>query len=272
MDRIKIRELEVFANHGVFPEENENGQNFYVNATLYTNTRMAGLSDKLEDSTNYGEVCHFITEYMQAHVFKLIETVAEGLAKEILLRFPLVHSLTLEVKKPDAPIGLPFGWVSVEITRGWHQVYLSVGSNIGDRQGHLDFAVDELKKFQEIRHVKMSDIIETEPYGGVEQQSFLNGAIALETLFSPEELLDKLHDIEAAAGRERLIHWGPRTLDLDIVFYDNLVMDSETLIIPHVDMQNRAFVLEPLAQLCPGKVHPALGKTVQQMLAELQRC
>lgn len=270
MDKIKIQNLEVFARHGVFPEENEQGQLFFVNAILYTDTRRAGTSDALADSTNYGEVCHFITDYMQAEIYKLIETVAEKLAKEILLKFPLVWKLTLEIKKPNAPIGLPFDNVSVEITRGWHQVYLSVGSNIGDRQGYLDFAVEELKKLDQVRGVRISEVLETEPYGGVEQDCFLNGAIGLETLYTPEELLDKLHEIEAAAGRERLIHWGPRTLDLDILFYDDLIMDSAELIIPHVDMQNRRFVLEPLSELCPGKVHPVVRKTVKQMLEDLK--
>ena len=270
MDKIKIRDLEVFAYHGVFPEENAQGQSFFVNATLYTNTRNAGLQDDLTLSTNYGEVCHLITECMQKYTYQLIETVAENVAREILLQFPLVQKLDLEIKKPDAPIGLPFGYVSVEVHRGWHQVYLSIGSNLGDKKGYLDFAVEELGKLSQVRNIKLSDLIETEPYGGVEQDSFINGAIALETLFPPEELLDALHVIEAAGGRERLVHWGPRTLDLDIVFYDDLVMDSESLIIPHIDMQNRRFVLEPLVKLCPGKVHPVLKKTVQQMLKEVQ--
>lgn len=269
MDKIKIRDLEVFAKHGVFPEENEKGQNFFVNATLYTDTRKAGTTDQLEDSTNYGEVCHFITELMQREVYKLIETAAEKLAAEILLRFSLVKQIKLEIQKPEAPIGLPFGYVSVEIVRGWHQVYLSVGSNLGDRQANIDFAVKELKQLSAVRNLSVSSVIETAPYGGVEQDSFLNGAVSMETLFTPQELLEKLHEIEAAAGRERLVRWGPRTLDLDIIFYDDLVMDSADLIIPHIDMQNRFFVLEPLAQICPGKVHPVLKKTVLQMLTEL---
>ena len=86
-------------------------------------------------------------------------------------------------------------------------------------------------------------------------------------MLNPVELLDALHKIEAAAGRERLIHWGPRTLDLDIIFYDKLVYEDEQLIIPHVDMQNRYFVLKPLAELIPNYRHPVFGKTVSEMLA-----
>ena len=269
MDKIRIQDLEVFAKHGVFKEETVLGQKFLVSALLHTDTRKAGVSDDINHSTNYGEVSHFIVAFMQENTFKLIETVAEQMAKEILLKFPLVKAVTLEIKKPWAPIGLSVDYVSVEVTRGWHQVYLSVGSNMGEKRAYIENALHALKQDPDIRNVKMSDLIETEPYGGVEQDCFLNGAIGLETLLQPAELLDRLHAIEACAGRERLVHWGPRTLDLDIVFYDNLVMDSEDLIIPHIDMQNRDFVLRPLAELCPGKMHPVLHKTVKQMLDEL---
>ena len=103
-DQIRIEELEVYAHHGVYPEENEKGQHFYVNATLYTNTHPAGLADDLSLSTNYGEVCQFITEFMQQHTFQLIETVAERTAYEVLQHFPLVQGLDLEIRKPEAPI------------------------------------------------------------------------------------------------------------------------------------------------------------------------
>lgn len=117
MDVIKITDLEVFANHGVFPEENVLGQKFLICADLYVDARKAGQTDNLEDSVNYGEVCHLINRVMQAHMFKLIERVAEVLAQAILDEFPLVQELRVEVKKPWAPIGLPVGCVSVEIER-----------------------------------------------------------------------------------------------------------------------------------------------------------
>ena len=134
MDRIKIQNLEVFGHHGVFSEETKLGQKFLINATLYTDTRAAGYSDELEYSTDYGKICHFMTKYMQTHTFKLIEAVAEQMAQALLLEFPLLQKLDLEIQKPWAPIGLPLENISVEISRGWHKVYLSVGSNLGERQ------------------------------------------------------------------------------------------------------------------------------------------
>lgn len=266
MDEIRIENLEVYAYHGVFPEENEKGQPFFVNATLYTDTRAAGLADELTLSTHYGEVSHFITKWMQEHTYKLIETVAENVAREVLLQYPLVRALDLEIRKPEAPIGLPFESVSVRIHRGWHKAYLSIGSNMGDREQYIHGAIAALKNEEAVRVEKVSQLLNTKPYGGVEQQDFLNGAIEISTLLPPEELLDLLHKIEAAADRKRELRWGPRTLDLDIVFYDKLVYESEDLIIPHVDMENRYFVLKPLSELIPNYRHPILQKTVSQLL------
>ena len=103
----------------------------------------------------------------------------------------------------------------------------------------------------------------------MEQGDFLNGCLCIETLFTPGELLCKLHEIEAATGRVREIHWGPRTLDLDIIFYDDLVYEDDELIIPHVDMENRRFVLEPMAEIAPNLRHPILKKTMVQLLQAL---
>lgn len=270
MDRIKIQNLEVFGHHGVFSEETKLGQKFLVNATMYTNTRVAGYSDDLEKSINYGEVCHFITGYMQNHTFKLIEAVAEHMAQAMLMEYPLLQKLDLEIRKPWAPIGLPLENVSVEISRGWHTAYIALGSNMGDKEKYLNEAVEKLQQTSDCQVLKVSDFLVTAPYGGVEQDDFLNGALALKTLLTPQELLERLHEIEQEAHRERLIHWGPRTLDLDILLYDDLVLDTPDLIIPHVEMHLRDFVLIPLAQIAPWKRHPVLGLTVSQMLADLQ--
>lgn len=269
MDCIKITGLKVYAYHGVFEEEQEKGQDFFFNICMYSDTRKAGLEDDLALSTNYGEVCEKVTAWVQEEKKKLIETVAEKIATNLLLTFPLVQKVTVEVEKPHAPIGLPFKNVSVEITREWHVAELSIGSNIGDSRKYLQDGIEALQKHPLMKEVRVSDFLVTKPYGGVEQADFLNAAVECKTILGPEELLDVLHGIEQKANRTREIHWGPRTLDMDIVFYDQLVYESENLVIPHVDMENRYFVLKPLSELCPNKRHPILGKTVEQLLKGL---
>ncbi len=270
MDEIIIENLQVYAHHGVYQEENDNGQNFYVNAVLYTNTAKAGKDDNLELTTDYGKVCRFIHKLISENVYKLIETVAEKTAEAVLKEFPLVEGITLEIRKPEAPIGLEFQSVSVKITRVWHMACLALGSNIGDKQKYIEDAIDAIAQDEKCRLVKTSDLVCSTAYGEVEQEEFLNGAVMVKTLYTPEELLKKLHVIEQGAGRKRDIHWGPRTLDLDIIFYDDLIMHTDDLIIPHVDMQNRDFVLKPLSQLIPYVIHPVFGKTVMQLYEELQ--
>ena len=270
-DYIKITNLKVFAHHGVFPEETREGQDFFVNAKLFLDCRKAGKSDSLEDSVNYGEVCHFITDFLQRNTYQLIESAAEQLAEEMLLSMPALKGVTIELCKPHAPIGLPFENVSVTIERNWHTAYLAVGSNMGDKKKYIRQGIHELEQVTGIKDVKVSELIVTKPYGGVKQDDFMNGAIQLQTLLTPHELLDVLHEIEQHANRERIIRWGPRTLDLDIIFYDKLIFEDDDLMIPHIDMENRDFVLRPLMELCPNYRHPVLGKTVAQLLQQLEK-
>lgn len=271
MDKITIQNLEVFANHGVFSEENVLGQKFIISAVLYTDIRKAGWTDELEYSTHYGEVSHFIETFVKAHTFKLIESVVHQLAQEILLSFPLVEQIDLEIKKPWAPIGLPLDTVSVSVHRGWHTAYIALGSNMGDKKAYLDTAVEMLRANRYCQVGRIADYLVTKPYGGVEQDDFLNSALELRTLLSPEELLDTLHAIEQEAGRERLIHWGPRTLDLDILLYDDLVLDTEDLHIPHIELHKRDFVLIPLCEIAPYLRHPLLHKTMTELLDALRQ-
>ncbi len=267
-DEIHIDGLEVFAHHGVFAKEKEEGQKFVVNAVLYTDLRKAGNTDRLEDSTHYGEVCLLIHRVLTENTYDLIERAAEECVREILLQFPLIREVELELIKPEAPIPLPFESVSVKIKRGWHRAFIALGSNLGDSKGYIEGAVIALKEDRNVLVEKLSDLLVTKPYGGVEQPDFLNGVLEIKTLYHPEELLVNLNELERAAGRERTIHWGPRTLDLDIIFYDKLIYESENLIIPHVDMQHRDFVLKPMVQLAPNFRHPILQKTMQELLEE----
>lgn len=271
MDTIHIYGLDIYAHHGVFPEETRLGQRFLVNAVLHTDMSEAGRTDQLDQTTNYGEVCHFITDFLQANTFRLLEAAAEQTAHGILTRFPLIHKVELEIQKPSAPIGLPLQTVSVRVTRGWRRAYIALGSNMGDKEKFLREAVEGLEACPDIRVKRCSSFLQTAPYGGVAQDDFLNGAVEIETLLTPDALLDELHRLEQAAHRVREIHWGPRTLDLDILLYENVFIQTERLTIPHVDLINRDFVLIPMAEIAPHIVHPVYGKTMLQLLEELRK-
>lgn len=270
MDSIKIKDLEVYGNHGVFKEENILGQKFLISATLYTDIRAAGLTDDLTKSIHYGETCQMITAYVKGNTFKLIEAVAEGLAEHLLLQIENLKQVKIEVKKPWAPIGLPLDMVSVEIERSWHEAYIGIGSNMGDKEGYLKQAILFLGEFPTIKVIKSADFIVTKPVGYLDQDDFLNGCLEVQTTLTPLELLGVLQEAEKKADRERSIHWGPRTLDMDLLLYDDQVLDSERLLVPHSEMHKRRFVLEPLAKLAPNKRHPLLNKRISELLEELE--
>lgn len=270
MDKIKIKNLEIFANHGVFPEERTLGQKFIVSAVLYTDTRTAGKTDDLSASIDYGKISRFIECYLREHTYQLLESAAEHLAEALLLQTPGLEKIRLEIQKPWAPVGLPLETVSVEIERGWHIAYIALGSNMGDKERYLKQATASLDTHPSCKVTRCSSFLATPPYGVTDQDDFLNGCLELRTLLPPHELLDLLHQLEQEAGRVRLRHWGPRTLDLDIIFYDDLILEDDTLCIPHVEMHKRDFVLRPLHEIAPYKRHPVSHKTVHEMLAELR--
>lgn len=266
MDKIIIENLEVFCNHGVLREENVLGQKFLVSAELSLDTRKAGISDAIELSIDYSEACHFINQFMKQNTYKLIEAAAENLTLALFAHYELLKAIKLTIKKPWAPIGLSVDYAAVQIERSWHRAYVALGSNMGDKLKYLEDAVKAIENDVNCKLLKISDIIVTEPYGPVQQDDFLNGCMMIDTLYTPSELLRFLQKLENEANRVREIHWGPRTLDLDILLYDDLVTSDPELIIPHPEMHKRAFVLEPLKQIAPNVVHPLLKQRIRDLI------
>lgn len=148
-----------------------------------------------------------------------------------------------------------------------YSVFLGLGSNLGERQRYLQQSADELKKVRETKVVWVSSVYETEPWGKTNQPKFLNACMEVETSLRPPELCAETRAIELRIGRSSGEHWGPREIDIDILLYDGLVFEDETVKVPHPEMENRRFVLVPLQEIAPDLVHPINGMTVQELVA-----
>lgn len=147
---------------------------------------------------------------------------------------------------------------------------IALGSNLGDRLDNLHAGVAGLRADVDLDVVAVSSVYETAPVGGPEGQGpYLNAALAVETTLEAPELLALLHRIEAGRERERLVHWGPRTLDLDLLVHGDLVVDGPGLHVPHPRMHERRFVMVPVCDIAPDLVHPRLGRTMRDLLDDL---
>ncbi len=148
-------------------------------------------------------------------------------------------------------------------------VVLGLGSNLGDRESNIQYALEKLE-FYGSEILSTSRIIETEPYGFTDQPDFLNCAAIIKTSKPPLELLDTCKLIETEVGRIKTIHWGPRVIDLDILFYNDIVMEHDRLVIPHPELHKRKFVLDSLLEICPNMLHPVLKTTVRSIYNEFK--
>ena len=268
MGIINIEGLVIHANHGVLLEENRLGQKFIISAKLYVDVDEAKKTDDVNKTVNYAKVCDVLEQVATENSYNLIETLAYKLAICVLEEFDLIDSVEITVKKPFAPIKQPLDMVSVTIKEKRYKAYLSLGSNMGDKRYYIDEAIDRLDRDAKTKVLKVASFIETEPYGNVDQDDFLNTAVEISTLHSPRELLQLANGIEKHLGRVRTVHWGPRTIDIDIVLYEDKVIRTEELTIPHKEMHMREFVLRPLCEIAPTIMHPIINKNVYQLYME----
>lgn len=147
----------------------------------------------------------------------------------------------------------------------FQKAYLSLGSNLGDRKANIQQAIAALEDGN-LRTLKVSSFYETEPVGFKNQPWYLNIALEIETTLSPLELLERCKEIERSMGRVKAFADAPRIVDLDILLYDDRIVSAERLNLPHPRMENRNFVLEPLAEITPELIHPVLGRSIQDLL------
>ena len=270
MDKVYLKDIEIFANHGVFIEEKHLGQKFILSLELSLDFKEAAKNNDLTKSVHYGELCHKVEAFVKEECYDLIETVVTKVAYLILDTYEIVKEVKVHLKKPWAPIGSHLEYAAVETTIGRHTAHIAIGSNMGVMEEYLRKAIEEIDSTVGIKVKKVSRIIKTKPWGNVKQDDYLNGAMEIETYLTPRELMTVLLEIEKDLERVREVKWGPRTIDLDVILYDDIISNDSYIIVPHPLMHLREFVLEPLNEIAPYALHPLKNKRVFELLEELK--
>lgn len=269
MDKIHIKDLEIIGFHGAIPEEKVLGQKFVLSFELDVDLRQAGKNDDLTKTVHYGELAQKVEEEFTKTSYDLIEKAAEEICEFVLLNYPLVKKVKLLLKKPWAPTRKHVEYVAVEIERKWNKVYMAAGSNLGDKEETLKEAIYIIDKRKDCVVTKVSNFYTTDPVGYEDQDQFVNCVFEINTLQTPSELMDTLLEVEKDFKRERIIRWGPRTLDLDIIFYNDIISYDEHILIPHPRAHERQFVMKPMCDINPYYVHPIYRKRVMDISSEL---
>ena len=257
-DRIEIDGLVVLAVVGALPRERELPQPLRIDLRLEVDLHDAGRSDELGDTVDYGEVAGRVAAAVRESKDVLLERVADRVA-EVVLGFDRVEAVELVVTKLRPPIAEALTSTAVRVRRlrgeldvaprASHRAIVALGSNLGDRVGYLRAAVEQLAPV-----VAASQVFETDPIGGPDGQgAYLNMVVAVDTPLDPFAFVRRCQRIEGEALRQRTVRWGPRTLDVDLLLYDDVTISSPELTIPHPRYAERRFVLAPLAEVAPER-------------------
>ena len=258
MDKITLSKMEFEGYTGCFDFEKLDGQKFIVSLDIFLDRIKGCYSDELSDTVDYSKIYDVTKDIVTSDKGNLIESLAQKISDGVLGTDNRIEMVTVTVSKPEAPIKGIFETMEVKITRRRKEfVILSLGSNLGDREANILAAEDALKALPGVEGFKTASIYETEPVGLEDQPYFLNTCVGFYTDIDPFELLDKIHVIESELLRTREIHWGPRTIDIDIIFYGDRVIMKPELTVPHPRWNLRSFVTVPLRELKDvGLDHP----------------
>ncbi|MFV0526644.1 MAG: 2-amino-4-hydroxy-6-hydroxymethyldihydropteridine diphosphokinase [Acidimicrobiales bacterium] len=261
MDQILIDDLRVLCVIGALAHEREAAQPLRIDVAIGADLGDAARSDDLDDTANYGLIAERIVDHAEATKHVLLERLAAEVA-DLVLGFDRVEQVDVTVTKLRPPVPVPLGTTAVRLVRARpapfaepadgtrrHRAVIALGSNLGDREDYLRSAVRSLGSV-----TAMSQVYETEPIGGPDAQgAYLNMVVAIETGLDPFALLRHCQSLEAGAHRQRDVHWGPRTLDVDILFYDDARIETDALVVPHPRIGERRFVLVPLNDVAPER-------------------
>ncbi len=257
-DAIILKGIRIPGYHGVLPEEQERGQVFVVDVTLWRSLSQPGQDDSLDSTTDYGRLAEAVYRQVADEQHQLIERVADRVAR-LVLETVEVQKVEVTVHKPQAPIRIEFEDVAVRVVRtrcGTAPVLaaISLGANLGDRGANLVAALARLQPLG--RRVAVSHVYETAPQDLADQPSFYNALVLVETRLGPEEILENLAQAEQAVGRTPGVRNGPRIIDLDLILHGMTQVDTGTVQVPHPRYRRRRFVLEPLNEVWPQAYDP----------------
>jgi len=266
MFRILIKDLNLFGYHGVKESEKKDGQNFRFNIEILINKGSFLNDDSIENTLNYSEAIKLIKRINSSERFNLLETFSQTIAEDIMKISPLVEKVMVRIEKTSPPIKENLKSVGVEYVLGRKReekdksknkkvdVFLSLGSNVGDRENNLRKAVDMIGDNPHINILEVSSIYETEPMYLKDQNSFYNVVLQAHTgiELGPFEMMGFLKGIEFGFGRKRTKKkYGPRIIDIDLLYYGEIVIESDFLTLPHPGIEERKFVLVPLSEIAP---------------------
>lgn len=271
MDKIILKNVELYGYHGYYKEENFLGQRFRITVEAAADLGDSKVSDELGDTTSYVDVYEVLKRVFHSRNYKLLEHLGHDIGKAILDAFPRISSLSVEIMKPEVPVPVTCDYFGIyqEFKRG-HVAYLALGSNLGDREGYLRSAIRQLQYHKEIDVLAESGVYETEPVGYEDQERFLNMVLKIRTSLDARSLLQYCNHIEGNLLRKRDVRWGPRTIDVDILLYEGLTSDDAVLTLPHPRMTERAFVMLPLRDVADPGLQIG-GRGVEEILAGLDQ-
>jgi dihydroneopterin aldolase/2-amino-4-hydroxy-6-hydroxymethyldihydropteridine diphosphokinase len=267
MFKISIKNLNLFGYHGVKESEKKDGQNFRFNIEISLKRGISLENDILQDTINYSEVIKILRDINNRQRFNLLETLSRTIADRIMKISPLVKKVSVKIEKTAPPIKENLGSVGVEYVldreendknnskRTGVDVYLSLGSNMGKRENNLRKAVDMIGESPNISIIEVSSIYETEPMYLKGQDYFYNIAIhcRADEKLGPFEFMGLVKGIEYKLGRRKADkRYSPRTIDIDLLYYGKMVIESDLLTVPHPKLKERKFVLVPLSEIAPG--------------------
>ena len=261
-DRIFVEGMTFTTLIGVLEHEKVQPQPVHVDVVLSVMPVQATRTDRLEQTISYAAAYERISQIIQTEHFGLVERLAGCIAEKLLLDHETLMEVTVTIRKPEAPLPGHFSSAGISITRVrgdyglMTQADLSLGTNLGDRLETLRQAVLHLAGHPEIELLATSSVYETTPVGLLDQPDFLNLVARIKTTLDPFSLLSYCQSLETRFGRERLVRWGPRTLDIDLLTYGHLLTQSSHLTLPHPRMQEREFVQVPLHELDTGLAQP----------------